>query len=154
MRLWVRGLVTFGAIWLAGCGSPPPAGPQAGNDKPSVAAEEPKLRQQPSPAHQPGPDTEPVRAAVERVEQLDGRIERDQSDRVIGVDLPECQADDDDLRLLGTLTGLQRLRVWSTWITDKGLQHLNGFPELRRLHLLFANLTDDGMVQLTRIIHD
>ena len=60
----------------------------------------------------------------------------------------ERWAVDDDLAHLKGLTGLRRLGLWDTKITDAGLAHLKGLTELRQLYLWGTKITDAGLAHL------
>ena len=105
--LWIA----LGLLLLPGC-KPPPEGyssttaagvtaagvtttsPQPA-EEPQPATETPATIEEPAPeepapvAEQPAPNGEAVNAAIARVEELGGSVERDESGTVVGVTLPD-----------------------------------------------------------------
>jgi hypothetical protein len=117
------------------------------------------------------------RRAVERVQQLGGRVDyansekpwregdtlrndswlvhqlrkwlpRDYFDSVLRVELQQTDVSDADIRYLKGLTRLEILDLSYTEITDAGLGHVMGFSRLKDLYLDHTQVTDDGIAQL------
>jgi hypothetical protein len=90
--------------------------------------------------------------AVDAVRRMGGKvtIDKDATGKpVVGVRLSgEVVADAQIARIKG-LVRLQSLELVETAVTDKGLEHLEGFKQLRRLDLCYAvNVTDAGLGRL------
>jgi len=95
-------------------------------------------------------DGEPARA-VAAIENLGGKVERDQKSPghpVVAVDLRMTDVTDTDLASLEGLKRLQHVSLSSSRITDAGLVHLKGLASLRRLDLDFNRISDVGLVHL------
>lgn len=88
----------------------------------------------------------PGSAVERRIESLEGRVERDERGRIVGVDLASKWVTDDDLALLGELDQLSRLRLDYTWISDLGMKHLTLLPKVRELSLSYCDYLTDGAV--------
>ena len=56
------------------------------------------------------------------------------------------------MRLQGKLAGLQFLSLRKTAITDKGLEHLKGLPQLTELDLSDTGITDAGVKRLVELL--
>ncbi len=78
-----------------------------------------------------------------------GAAEQDSSGKVIGIDLSSTWVTDADMARLGRLTGLRRLDLAYTKISDVGLEHLRGPSEVLDLNLYFAEyITDSGIAHI------
>ena len=75
-----------------------------------------------------------------------GAAEQDSSGNVIGIDLSSTWTTDADMARLGRLTSLRKLDLSHTKITDIGLEHLRGLPQVVDLSLHFAEYISDGGV--------
>ena len=89
--------------------------------------------------------------AVEFVEKMGGRIERD--DRADGkpvakVVLEDSKVTDAGLRELAGFKQLQSLNLNGTEVTDRGMMELVGFKQLQSLTLWGTGVTDDGVNDL------
>src|SRR2546427_2177170 len=60
---------------------------------------------------------------------------------------------DEGVRNLAGLTNLTELALDGTGISDAGLAHLAGLTKLRRLNLLGSTVTDSGLAHLERLTH-
>ena len=89
--------------------------------------------------------------AVAAIENLGGKVERDQKSPgqpVVAVDLRMTDVTDTDLASLEGLNRLRHVSLSASRITDAGLMHLKGLANLRRLDLDFNRITDAGLVHL------
>jgi hypothetical protein len=89
--------------------------------------------------------------AVAAIENLGGRVQRDQQrpdHPVVAVDLRMTDVTDKDLVSLEGLKSLQHVSLSSSRITDAGLVHLKGLANLRRLDLDYDRISDAGLVHL------
>ena len=78
-----------------------------------------------------------------------GVVEKDSAGKVIGIDLTSTWVTDADMARLGRLTGLRRLDLAYTKISDVGLEHLRGLREVLDLNLYFAEyITDSGIAHI------
>ncbi|MHC4179521.1 MAG: hypothetical protein ACYSWU_18575, partial [Planctomycetota bacterium] len=136
-------LIMLGTFWFAGCGSP-----ETGQQ----TQRQPTPERQPASVEQPRPDPE-VLAAIERIEQLGGKIEYDPSGAVTSVDLSNDETGNGDLKLLTALPKLRGIKVKSSNVTDEGLAHLTEMTGLRLLALKQTSITDAGLEQLKKLPH-
>ena len=74
-------------------------------------------------------------AAINRINELGGKIQRDANKNVIGVDLLGRPATDADVKLLTALGEVQSLSIWGAEISDEGVKQLAAFPKLTGLVL-------------------
>jgi Leucine Rich repeat len=92
------------------------------------------------------------RAAVIAVEKLGGKVKRDKTRPgrpVFAVRLASSQVADEDIAVLvKNLPEIRWLSLYSTQITDKGLERLKGLSRLTYLSLLCQSITDDGLKNL------
>ena len=96
------------------------------------------------------PKTDEVKAIAE-IEKLGGRVTRDEGSPgkpVIDVDLGNSQVTDAGLVHLKGLPQLQSLCLYGTQVTDAGLVHLKGLTRLQSLNLATPQVTDAGLVHL------
>ena len=93
MKSRVIVFIILSPLWFAGC-QPPETGP---GPKPKPPAAKPA---------RPDPKTA---AVIERVEQLDGKVELDDSGNVTAIDLPKGKGSNDDVKLFASLPSLRRL---------------------------------------------
>lgn len=152
MKRWALPLVVLSVVCLVGCPvsekKPPKSTVQSKPEKTpaKVETEKPETKVQVPPA-----DPQQVAAAVERVEQLGGKVEYDENRNVIGVDLEEIQVSDDDVELFTALTHLKKLYLWGADITNAGVEKLKRLPLLEKVMLFNTSIDDDGMVHLTEL---
>jgi len=70
---------------------------------------------------------------------------------VIGVQLQDTPATDDDLRLLADLPSIEQVWLSRTKVTDKGLAHLAACPNLKLVILGDTAVTDAGAAHLAKL---
>lgn len=87
----------------------------------------------------------PERAAADRVEELDGTVEKDSAGTVVAVRFVRTHVADADLACLENLPELRELDLYHTNVTDAGLPHLQGLRQLRGLDLQHTGVTDTGI---------
>jgi Leucine-rich repeat (LRR) protein len=78
--------------------------------------------------------TEPAKALA-AIKKLGGKVQTEESGRVVGIDLSGTQATDDDLKLLAGFKTLRTLNLFNTKIMGPGLAHLKGLYRLEELDL-------------------
>jgi hypothetical protein len=97
------------------------------------------------------PADEAEEKAVRAIEQLGGRITRDdkaEGPPVVRVDLSKTQVTDAELKELQELKGLQDLALVGTQVTDAGLKELKDLKGLQTLNLTGTHVTDAGLKRL------
>ncbi|MEX0742048.1 MAG: hypothetical protein WD079_04565 [Phycisphaeraceae bacterium] len=62
--------------------------------------------------------------------------------------------DDQSLRHLGEMHGLEHLMLYDVPITDAGLEHLHGLHGLESFYFSGTAITDDGIAELSRALPD
>ena len=78
-----------------------------------------------------------------------GAVDKDSSGKVVGIDLSSTWVTDADTARLGRLSGLRKLDLSHTKITDVGLEHLRGLNQVVDLNLYFAEyITDSGIAHI------
>ncbi len=86
------------------------------------------------------------------LKRIGGQVESDESGEIVGVDLRFKRITNAGLVPLKTLTGLKRLNLYNTEVTDAGLSLLPTFAKLRWLNLgsevSTLRITDAGLAQL------
>ncbi|MBL8795350.1 MAG: CocE/NonD family hydrolase [Planctomycetia bacterium] len=85
---------------------------------------------------------------VDRLKQIGARIQFDDQQRIIGVNLGERRLADADLANLQGLDHLQELDLTRTRITSAGLVHLQGLTSLKKLFLTETPVDDAGIGSL------
>jgi Leucine-rich repeat (LRR) protein len=86
---------------------------------------------------------------VKWVDEVGGKVVRDASGRVTGVDLRGSWVSDTDLRKLAQLPYLEFLDLSLTRITDQGMQELKNARGIVELNLHYAEyVTDEGLAAL------
>ena len=83
-------------------------------------------------------------SVVAVIEKLDGQVTRE-GGAVVSVDLKECAAGDDDLKLMSSLTRLKELKVWGANVSDQGIAELVHLKSLVSLGLENTEVTDEGL---------
>jgi internalin A len=78
--------------------------------------------------------TEPAKALA-AIKKMGGKVQTEESGRVVGIDLSGTQATDDDQKLLSGFKALRTLNLFNTKITGPGLAHLKGLDRLEELDL-------------------
>jgi thiol-disulfide isomerase/thioredoxin len=89
---------------------------------------------------------------VQRVEELGGKVTRDQTIPgmpVVGMDLSGTAVTDADLSLLSDLPQLRTLNLHRTGVSDAGLQHLKSLSSLTTLTIGDTRITNAGLKALT-----
>ena len=93
-------------------------------------------------------ETSPA-ADAQWIEDAGGRLTRDTTGKVTGVDLRSSWVTDTDLRKLVQLTNLTHLDLSLTRITDQGMQDLKNLPGIVDLNLRYAEyVTDEGLAAI------
>lgn len=87
-----------------------------------------------------------------RQREIEERLEVDEVNKSIGLDLWGLQITDERLKRLYGLVNLKVLRLSDTQITNAGLKHLSGFKELMLLSLERTNITDKGLKSLRGLV--
>jgi len=78
-----------------------------------------------------------------------GRVERNESGRVVGVDLESTWITDADLEKIGRLASVRKLNLAHTKITDAGIEHLKPLENVSELNLYYAEyITDLALAHL------
>ena len=120
----------------------------------------------PQPAQSPveGPDTQPTdqavdstpvelteeqEAAVAAIEKMGGKVDRNDRNQVVSVNLINCNATDADLERIAVLTDLTTLRAASPDVKDVGLAHLKPLTNLRILDVGECRVGDEGLAHLS-----
>ena len=85
----------------------------------------------------------PQQTAKDTITQLGGKTRSDQG-QVVMVALRKSRATDNDLAMLRQFPALDRLSLPSA-ITDSGLKHLEGLPNLTSLDLQNTQVSDEGL---------
>jgi hypothetical protein len=85
---------------------------------------------------------------VDKLKKLGARLQMDEKNRVIGVNLGERRVADADLAHLKGLEHLQELDLTKTGITSAGLVHVKDLTTLRRLFLTDTKVDDAGIANL------
>lgn len=88
----------------------------------------------------------PQQTAKNAIEQLGGKTRIDKG-QVVKADLRKSQATDNDLAVLRQFPALDRVSLPPS-ITDAGLRHLEGLPNLTSLDLQNTQVTDEGLAVL------
>ena len=83
-----------------------------------------------------------------RVEELSGKIAYDDDGRILGIEIPESSATDEDVALFAQCKNLQSLSLHSAFLENDALLHAATLPRLTKLAIRFANITDEGLVHL------
>ncbi|HEX3727483.1 MAG TPA: hypothetical protein VHV08_14615, partial [Pirellulales bacterium] len=91
-----------------------------------------------------------VPQVIGEIEKIGGRVARDSSGAVTGVDLSEARPKDFDFTLLSKLPALVRLELYGAEVTDRALEAV-GALKLRELVLENTEITDKGVPQLARL---
>ena len=94
-------------------------------------------------AFAPGCSASPEQTAKTTIEQLGGKTRSDKG-HVVKIDLRKTRATDNDLAGIRQFTKLDRLALPPA-ITDAGLRHLEGLPNLTSLDLQNTQVTDQGL---------
>ncbi len=92
-------------------------------------------------------DSDIVEQVEARVEELGGTIDYDDG-RIVGIDIPESSATDDDAALFAQCKHLQSLSLHSAFLENDALLHAATLPRLTKLAIRFANITDEGLMHL------
>jgi Leucine-rich repeat (LRR) protein len=85
----------------------------------------------------------PQQTAKNSIEQLGGKT-RSEKGKVVKVDLRKSRATDNDLAVVRQFPALDRLSLPPA-ITDAGLRHLEGLPNLTSLDVQGTQVTDEGL---------
>ena len=72
----------------------------------------------------------------------------DYFDHISGAYLPYSLCNDEDMAHIGRLSGLVRLELGQTSVTDAGLIHLRGLTKLQDLGLSYCQVTDADLEHL------
>jgi hypothetical protein len=94
-------------------------------------------------------------AAVKFIENLGGRIIREEKDPnkpIVRVSLALTKVTDAGLNELAGLKQLQRLYLGGTRVTDAGLKHLAGLKQLQELSVGGTRVTDAGKGDLKKAL--
>jgi hypothetical protein len=91
----------------------------------------------------PGCSASPEQTAKTTIEQLGGKTRSDKG-HVVKIDLRKTRATDNDLEGIRQFPRLDRLALPPA-ITDAGLRHLEGLPNLTSLDLQNTQVTDQGL---------
>ena len=86
--------------------------------------------------------------AIAAFKELGGRVEVDNNNSAVRLDLKRTKITNADLVHLEALTKLQDLILFDTKITDAGMVHMIGLTNLRTLELSGTNITDAGLEYL------
>ena len=86
------------------------------------------------------------------VEELGGRVVRDDHGEVVRISLTNSRITDAELGQLEELTGLQTLDLGGTKISNAGLAHLTDLSNLVTLSLHSTRITDAGLLHLKGLI--
>lgn len=89
------------------------------------------------------------RRVVDHLETLGARVTQVRSGVVTKVRFlkPDIVVSNDDLRLLSALTGLERVHLLQTYVTDEGLRHLRPIANLKQL-VLPPTITNEGVAEI------
>src|SRR5262249_33436310 len=93
--------------------------------------------------------------AVKAIQELGGRIARDQKAKgkpIIRVYLSGTDVTDGELKHLAGLQQLQMLDLMSTQVTNAGLKHLAGLQQLQKLFLVGTKVTGKGIADLKKAL--
>ena len=93
----------------------------------------------------PKPTREETIAAIKR---LGGKVEVDENNDVVNVNLGGTKITGAGLVHLKGLTNLTSLNLYNTKVTDSGLVHLEGMTKLETLSIRATKITDAGLVHL------
>jgi hypothetical protein len=96
----------------------------------------------------------PDECAVRLVEQLGGKVMRDEAKPgrpVYLVNLNNTQVADADLERVAALTHLTHLSLGNTRVSDDGLRHLAPLSNLYSLNLGYSRVTGAGLTHLARL---
>jgi hypothetical protein len=92
--------------------------------------------------------------ALEKVEEIKGRVERDDKAAgkpVVGVDLRGADVTADVLKALRAFKKLRVLRLWHAPVTDEMLDEVKALSSLEVLELDATKVTDEGLPKLAAL---
>jgi len=93
---------------------------------------------------EPAVDTPAMVKALERIDKIGGGVDRDDLNRVVGIDLLECKVTDADAEMISkTFPDLVQLVLWGAEIHNAGAKHLVSLTHLSRLTLEKTSIQDD-----------
>ena len=88
-------------------------------------------------------------AEVDWISEAGGSYARNDRGRVTEVNLASAWIKNDDLARLADFPELERIDLSYTWISDLGLEHLQGLENVRSLSLFYCDyITDTGIIYL------
>jgi Leucine-rich repeat (LRR) protein len=87
---------------------------------------------------------------VERVEAQGGFVVRDSGGAIVEVSLARTWAADLDVERVAQITGLRKLDLSFTYVTDRGIEHLRGLRNLEELRLDTAEFITDSAASYLR----
>ncbi len=101
----------------------------------------------------PGPAAESggAKAALKRINELDGEVTCNARKDVVGVNLLGRATSNADLALLKALPALAELEVWGPGIDDKGMTSLGELIGLKVLVVENTGITDAGLAPLSNL---
>jgi hypothetical protein len=85
---------------------------------------------------------------VQAIKKLRGSLKLDADNRVLEVNLSRSQTKDSDLAVLVKFPDLEKLQLAGAFITDAGLDSLQGLSKLKELVLENTEITDAGLAKL------
>ena len=95
------------------------------------------------------PDSED--RAVEELEKIGAKVERNKNGNVSAVSFVDIKIEDGHLQLLEPLPFLSKLDLDGTNVTDEGLARLSGLRHLRQLILYDTKVTGSGLIALEEL---
>ena len=152
----MRVLLAVLLIGIAGCGGEDNSPGDV--EEPSSPAVTPvKAENAEADGPKPKADKPPAQTAaadpVAALKKLGAKIERNEQGEVVEVSLRlSTSITDAGLVHLKGLPNLQNLSLFGTKVTDAGLVHLKGLMELQELNLGDAKVTDAGVADLQKAL--
>ena len=98
-------------------------------------------------------DQATAKRVVAALERLGAKLDRDDQDRVRGIEATEGQLTDKALAWLPYLPHLESLEVTGGQITDDGIAQLRVLTSLQRLYLNDVPVTDAALAQLRKLVN-
>lgn len=87
----------------------------------------------------------------EKSEEFDLQSLLKAKDHITWLNLKSANISDEDLKIIGQLSNLSRLRLEYNDITDQGLPYLNALENLESINLIGNKITDDGLESLGQL---
>jgi hypothetical protein len=123
--------------------TPAEAAPKTEPQKPIEHIEPPKAS--------PEERAQAIAGVLEKIEALDGTVEKNAQGKIVRIDLVMKLGGDDDLKLLSDTPALEKLYLEGPNFTDKAFEHIKGLPNLKVLSMESTSTKDDGLAQLSAV---